>query len=75
MAHVSTRCTDHVAQRLACHVLLDLFFVKHSLNEVAQISIVKRLREDLAPVRSYGGRGGYDRYDRGYGGGGGGGGR
>lgn len=40
-----------------------------------QISIVKRLREDLAPVRGYGGRGGYDRYDRGYGGGGGGGGR
>lgn len=38
-----------------------------------QISIVKRLREDIAPPRGYGGRGGgYDRgYDRGggYGGG------
>lgn len=40
-----------------------------------QISIVKRLREDLAPTRGYGGRGGHDRFDRGYGGGGGGGGR
>lgn len=33
-----------------------------------QISIVKRLREDIAPPRGYGGRGGgggYDRYDRG----------
>ena len=49
-------------------------FVKHSSDVAVQISIVKRLREDLAPVRSYGGRGGYDRYDRGYGGGGGGGG-
>jgi len=33
-----------------------------------QISIVKRLREDIAPPRGYGGRGGYDRYDRGGGG-------
>ena len=47
----------------------------HSSHVHLQISIVKRLREDLAPPRGYGGRGGYDRYDRGYGGGGGGGGR
>jgi len=39
------------------------------LNEIyLQISIVKRLREDIAPPRGYGGRGGYDRYDRGGGG-------
>lgn len=56
-------------------MLLHVTLVNHSPVEVVQISIVKRLREDLAPVRSYGGRGGYDRYDRGYGGGGGGGGR
>ena len=44
----------------------------HSICENAglmlQISIVKRLREDVPPSRGYGGRGGYDRYDRGGGG-------
>jgi hypothetical protein len=45
-------------KRLIC-MLTDLYL---------QISIVKRLREDIAPPRGYGGRGGYDRYDRGGGG-------
>lgn len=42
--------------------------VRPDWSACLQISIVKRLREDIAPPRGYGSRGGgggYDRYDRG----------